>query len=140
MLVFIQNIFIITDQALIFRFYLVLYSQYTLILLQNCRNRRAREPDDFLGLQIRPMAIPSKHCIVGPMLARCSCQHLLTSAPTRQPMLGRCGFAPKSSVQPTLAFCSGPTSEPASANNGGIMFPTSARSWQSEANQHRNCS
>ena len=83
---------------------------------------------------------PSKHCIVGPMLARCSCQHLLTSAPPRQPMLGRCGFAPKSSVQPTLAFCSGPTSQPASANNGGIMFPTSARSWQTAANQHRNCS
>ena len=83
---------------------------------------------------------PSKHCIVGPMLARCSCQHLSTSAPPLQPMLGRCGFAPKSSVQPTLAFCSGPTSEPASANNGGIMFPTSARSWQTAANQHRNCS
>ena len=59
--------------------------------------------------------LPSKHCIVGPMLARCSSQHLLTSAPMLQPTLGRCGFAPKSSVQPTVAFCSGPTSEPASA-------------------------
>ena len=33
---------------------------------------------------------------------------------TLQPMFGRCGFAPKSSVHPTLAFCSGPASEPVS--------------------------
>ena len=55
-------------------------------------------------------------------------------------MLGRCCFAPKSSVQPTLAFCSGPTSEPASAQQWWNNVSNVARSWKTAANQHRNCS
>ena len=83
---------------------------------------------------------PSKHCIVGPMLARCSCQHLLTSAQRCSQCWGDAVLHQSPAFSQHWHSAAGRHRNLRQPNNGGIMFPTSARSWQTAANQHRNCS
>ena len=84
--------------------------------------------------------LPSKHCIVGPMLARCSCQHLLTSAQCGSQCWGDAVLHQSPAFSQHWHSAAGRHRNLRRPNNGGIMFPTSARSWQTAANQHRNCS
>ena len=84
--------------------------------------------------------IPSKHCIVGPMLARCSCQHLSNSDQRCSQCWGDAVLHQSPAFSQHWHSAAGRHRNLRRANNGGIMFSTSARSWQTAANQHRNCS
>ena len=99
-----------------------------------------KSPNPVLGYLSRGGNEPSKHCIIGPMLARCRCQHLSTSAQ-------RCSQYWRDAVlhqSPAFSQHWHPAAaqhrNQRRADKGEIMFPTSARSWQTAANQHRNCS
>ena len=84
--------------------------------------------------------LPSKHCIVWPMLARCSCQHLSNSAQRCSQCWGDAVLHQSPAFSQHWHSAAGRHRNLRRADNGGIMFPTSARSWQTAANQHRNSS
>ena len=77
--------------------------------------------------------IPSKHCIVGPMLARCSCQHLSTSDQRSSQCWGDAVLHQSPAFIQHWHSAAGRHRNLRRANNGGITFPTSARSWKTAA-------
>ena len=87
------------------------------------------------------IALTSKHCIVGLMLARCSCQHLSNSAQRCSQCWGDAVLHQSPAFSQHWYSVAGRHRNLRRANNGVMMFPTSARSWKTAASQHRtaNC-
>ena len=68
------------------------------------------------------LKIPSKHCIVGPMLARCSFQHFLTSARRCSQCWGDAVLHQSPAFSQHWHSAAGRHRNLRRSNNGGIMF------------------